>query len=355
MIAAWAASIVAFLVCVTIYSRQYDNAYALTAPAAPRDPIAPVTLTAAAVVFVIIVVRGSSSLGLGARLASGVIGAIAAPMIFELPFDLIVMARTYPPVPPDPAFYRALFFVPLFLIEITTLLLLRLSPVARLTRPAFYSFALMLGVFAVWALSGFGYPSAPLPLALNIASKILAFVTALALFLPQRPAPGRRTPRRQARSSAPDGARPRHRLPAGAACGVLILALAATGCSSAAPHNGAPAAGPHETASPAWLCRPGQKADPCADNLAVTAVTADGALKPATWPSAAAPSKFDCFYAKAHAASYWNEYYRRQYWSLASYPATRFLVRLQKAGRDHADYGLCAHSVCRAEPMADFH
>ena len=33
----------------------------------------------------------------------------------------------------------------------------------------------MLGVFAVWALSGFGYPSAPVPLTLNIVSKLLAF------------------------------------------------------------------------------------------------------------------------------------------------------------------------------------
>ena len=87
--------------------------------------------------------------------------------------------------------YRALFFVPLFLIEITTLLLLRLSPMVRLTRATFFSFALMLGVFAVWALSGFGYPSAPLPTALNIASKLLAFVTVLTLFLPQRPRPGK--------------------------------------------------------------------------------------------------------------------------------------------------------------------
>ena len=42
----------------------------------------------------------------------------------------------------------------------------------------------MLAVFAVWALFGFGYPSAPLPIALNVVSKILAFVTALTLFLP---------------------------------------------------------------------------------------------------------------------------------------------------------------------------
>ena len=188
MILAWVASIVAFLVCVTIYARQYVHAYGPSATAPPTDHIAPVTLVAVAVVFIIIISRRSP--GFGTRLASGFIGAIAAPMIFELPFDLIVMARTYPPIPPDPALYRALFFVPLFLIEITTLLLLRLSPMVRLTRATFFSFALMLGVFAVWALSGFGYPSAPLPTALNIVSKILAFVTVLTLFLPQRPAPG---------------------------------------------------------------------------------------------------------------------------------------------------------------------
>jgi hypothetical protein len=76
--------------------------------------------------------------------------------------------------------------VPLLLVEITTLLLLRLSPMVRLTRATFFFFALMLGVWAAWALAGFGYPSAPLPIALNIASKILAFVTAFTLFLPQQ-------------------------------------------------------------------------------------------------------------------------------------------------------------------------
>jgi hypothetical protein len=188
MILAWVASMVAFLVGLTIYIRQYVHAYHLSVhAAAPKDPIAPITLTAAAVVFLIILSRNSP--GFSTRLLSGAIAAMAAPMIFELPFDLIVMARTYPAIPPDPALYRALFFVPLFLIEITTLLLLRLSPMVRLSRATFFSFALMLGVFAVWALSGFGYPSAPLPIALNIVSKILAFVTVLTLFLPQRPAP----------------------------------------------------------------------------------------------------------------------------------------------------------------------
>ena len=188
LILVWVASMPAFLTGLIIYLRQYIHVYGLNALASePGDPIAPVTLTAVVVVFVVIISRNSP--GFGTRLASAAICAMAAPMIFEISFDPIVMTRTYPPILPDPALYRAVFFAPLFLVEITTLLLLRLSPMVRLTRATFFSYALMLGVFAVWALSGFGYPSAPLPTTLNIASKILAFVTALTLFLPQPPRP----------------------------------------------------------------------------------------------------------------------------------------------------------------------
>jgi ABC-2 type transport system ATP-binding protein len=189
MFLAWGTSIVLFLVCATIYVKQYVHAYNLSAgTTAPKDPIAPITFSAVAVVFLIILVRESTG-SFKTRLSSGFVAAIAAPMIFELPFDLIVMARTYPPIPPDPALYRALFFVPLIAIEITTLLLLRLSPMVRLTRATFFAFALMVGIFGIWALSGFGYPSTPLPTTLNIVSKILAFITVLTLFLPHRPVP----------------------------------------------------------------------------------------------------------------------------------------------------------------------
>jgi hypothetical protein len=78
------------------------------------------------------------------------------------------------------------FFAPLFAIEITTLALLTWSPMVRLTKATFVAFALMLAVFAIWALAGFDYPSAPLPYALNVVSKLLAFATILTLFLPQR-------------------------------------------------------------------------------------------------------------------------------------------------------------------------
>jgi hypothetical protein len=115
-----------------------------------------------------------------------VIGAMAAPMIFELPFDLIVMTRIYPPMPPDPALYRALFFAPLLVVEVTTVALLTMSPVVRVSRATFWCFAAMLAGFAAWSLIGFPYPSSPAPFALNVASKILAFLTALSMFGPDR-------------------------------------------------------------------------------------------------------------------------------------------------------------------------
>ena len=118
------------------------------------------------------------------NLASAAIGAMAAPMIFEVPFDMIIMARTYPAVPQDPALYRALYFAPLLLIGLTTLCLLTLSPLVVVSRASLLGVALMLAVFAVWALAGFSYPSSPLLIALNVTGKLLAFATALSLFQP---------------------------------------------------------------------------------------------------------------------------------------------------------------------------
>jgi hypothetical protein len=188
-IAAWAASVSAFLICAAFYIHQlvHDIKASGLSGSAPRLTILPVTLTAAVVLFCIIYSRRSPDPQ--TRLANAATGAIAAPMIFELPFDPLIIFRVRILLPHPPP-YLTLIYLPLLLVEITTLLLLWLSPVVRLTRAAFFSFALMLGVWAAWALAGFGYPSAPLPIALNIASKILAFVTAFTLFPPQRPAPG---------------------------------------------------------------------------------------------------------------------------------------------------------------------
>jgi hypothetical protein len=182
ILVAWAAAVAALLAGVVLYIRQYLPEYQGIAAPPPPDHVAPVTLLAFVGIFVIILTR--SQQGLRMRLASAAIGAIAAPFIFELPFDLIIMTRIHTQYPVGR--YVPLLLALLLLVDLTTLLLLRLSPQVRLTRATFFSFALMLGVFAIWALAGFGYPSAPLPLTLNIVAKLLSFVTALTLFFPQR-------------------------------------------------------------------------------------------------------------------------------------------------------------------------
>jgi hypothetical protein len=182
MLAGWGLAAVAFLACLGANAAQERHEHIAKAP--PADPIALWTLTSA-VALVVVVCIAASPHTWRVRVRSAVIAAMAAAAIFELPFDLVIWTRIYPPIPPDPALYRAMFFVPLVLVELTTLSLLTMTPMVKLSRTTFFCLALMLLVFAVWALAGFGYPSAPVPLAMNVVSKILAFVTALSLFMPE--------------------------------------------------------------------------------------------------------------------------------------------------------------------------
>lgn len=176
-------AIVALLVCVAEYADGLRRHNLLRILPKNPSPIAPVSAVCAIAIFAAIIFLTRSQEP-PIRVASGLIGALAALTIFELPFDLIVMTRVYPPVPPDPSLYRLLFFAPLFLIEFLALSLLSLVPTTRLTRPTFLCFALMLLVFAAWALAGFGFPATPGSYAFNAVSKVIAFVTALTLFIP---------------------------------------------------------------------------------------------------------------------------------------------------------------------------
>jgi Protein of unknown function (DUF3089) len=83
-----------------------------------------------------------------------------------------------------------------------------------------------------------------------------------------------------------------------AAGAVLVIAagLIAGGCSGGSSGNSSSNSSSSNLAGPVWVCQPGQAADPCASDLAATAVTAGGTLQPATWPQSALASKFDCFY-----------------------------------------------------------
>ncbi|MDR3573380.1 MAG: hypothetical protein P4L50_05955 [Anaerolineaceae bacterium] len=180
IIVIWLLSIITLLFCVAAYGLQLSEQNLLSTP--PDNPISPITFISVVITFLLITLFTWER---GGRIAilSGAAAAMAAPMIFELPYDLIVMSRTYPPIPPYPALYRGLFFLPLFIVELSTMSLLTLSPHMRVKKATMFSLAGMFFVFAVWALAGFSFPSSPIPLTMNITSKILCFVTVFTLFL----------------------------------------------------------------------------------------------------------------------------------------------------------------------------
>jgi len=190
----WVVSLLAFLIDSITYALALVQAnlvatyQSYTAP----NPITPVTEVGAAATFIIILLLTRKH-GIKVALLSAFVGAVAAPMIFELPFDLIVLNRIYPPIPPAPIVFRLLFFLPLFLVELSTMSFLTFSPLAKLSRYTFFSLAGFFFVFAVWAAFGFSYPSNLMDTAFNDISKVLCFVVAITFFLGGRIAPEEKT------------------------------------------------------------------------------------------------------------------------------------------------------------------
>jgi len=182
MVAIWLLAIYTFIVALQVTSVQLRQVHL---PVRTPDADLQVhvgTLLGATLTFLVILYI-TRRFGWRIALGSAFIGTAAGPMFFELPFDLIVMGKSYPPIPPLPMLYRQLIFLPLFVVELSTISLLTLLPSMRITRNACYALAAMFAVFAVWAGFGFAFPSEPLFLALNLISKILCFVAAVMLFV----------------------------------------------------------------------------------------------------------------------------------------------------------------------------
>jgi hypothetical protein len=187
MVLIWILSVLAFLVDSITYGfvLKQTNLVAVYQSYTAPNPVSRVTVASAAATFVIILLLTRRH-GVKVALLSAFVGAASAPMIFELPFDLIVLNRIYPPIPPAPLLFRLLFFLPLFLVELSTMSFLTFSPLTRLSRYTLFSLAAFFVVFAVWAAFGFAYPSDPLDTAFNDISKVLSFVAAITLFLGDR-------------------------------------------------------------------------------------------------------------------------------------------------------------------------
>jgi len=103
--------------------------------------------------------------------------AAAGPMVFEFPFDMIVIPQIK-----ASALFLAVYFGTLDVAVLLTLSLLLLSRRVFITRHSLYALGAMFIVFAVWAWFGFSYPSNPISFTLNAVSKILGFVTIIFLF-----------------------------------------------------------------------------------------------------------------------------------------------------------------------------
>ena len=159
----------------------------------PANHITPITLVCGFVAFFVILYltssRGTSPISprqFWVAVGSAIVGTIAAPLIFELPFDLMIMGRAHYPTPH--VLFALLAFCPLFLVEISSFTMLTLSPFMKVSRLTLFLLAGMFFVFAVWAVFGFTYPSVPISYACNAISKILAFAVAVSLFLTRQPA-----------------------------------------------------------------------------------------------------------------------------------------------------------------------
>ncbi len=180
-VVSWLVGVTTFVLSALVYVRALGEQSGQAE--APASPVAPVTAAAGLITFGVIIYLVRSDT-VRVAVGSAVVGTIAAPMIFEFPFDLVVMWRTCPPSPAVP--YTLLYFLPLLMVAVTSVAMLTLSPAMRLTRYTLFALASMFVVFAIWAIAGFGYPSDPLSFGLNVIGKLLAFVVAGSLFVPDR-------------------------------------------------------------------------------------------------------------------------------------------------------------------------
>ena len=169
MIVTWVILVLGFLFIYAVSEKP-------TGRALQNGPIFPITFACAVCTFAYLVYISRRD-GILAALGNGIVGAAAGPMVFEFPFDWIVIPQVN-----ASTMYLIRFFTPLFVIELATFSLLLLSRRVSITRYSLYSLGAMFIVFAVWALEGFSYPSSPVPFLLNAISKVLSFTTIIALF-----------------------------------------------------------------------------------------------------------------------------------------------------------------------------
>jgi hypothetical protein len=141
-------------------------------------PVLPITLASAVCTFAVVayVTRRGGTL---AALGNGFAGAAAGPMVFELPFILIITPMVTTRVP-----HPLVLFITFLVVILSTLALPLFSSRFAVTRYSLYLGGAMILVFAAWAiLTGYSPPSDSVSFTLNAVSKVLGFAAVAAGFV----------------------------------------------------------------------------------------------------------------------------------------------------------------------------
>ena len=168
--------IAVWVLSLSILLRGYLLRKRLFPGAIQSGPVFPITIALAICTFVYLAYIYRRE-GITTMLGNGFLGAAAGPMVFEFPFDLIVLPQVKAPTT-----YMIAFFVPLLVAVLLTLSVFMLSSRVSLTKYSLYSAGAMFKVLAAWALIGFSYPSEPASFILNAVAKVLSFISIAALF-----------------------------------------------------------------------------------------------------------------------------------------------------------------------------
>ncbi len=149
--------------------------------AGDMGPIFPITSLIALYSFAAIAYLSLRD-GYAMAVFSGIVGALAGIMVFEIPFMII----TLPLSGGLGGLQGEILFGIVMFAAITTLSVLFTLPKASLTRRSAYALGAMFLTLSVWAIGGFAYPSAPIPFLLNCFAKAMGFLAVILMF--QKPA-----------------------------------------------------------------------------------------------------------------------------------------------------------------------
>ena len=172
--------VVVWALQILILLKVFKHISTVDPSAGVTGPVLPVTLASAACTFALVAYALRRS-GAPSALGAAVAATFAGPMVFELPFILIVGPGSTTPTDPG-----ATLSGPFFLAMFTTLAFLSFSSKAAISRYTLYFLGAMFLTFSVWALFGFAYPSDPTTLLLNAVSKVFAFAVTASMFVRSR-------------------------------------------------------------------------------------------------------------------------------------------------------------------------